>query len=95
MRRYFTIVAVLAMVVAAVGCGGVFFGFFTFSGTVSTVQIAVIDGDQVTIVILNDSGTSQTFHFCGNVVSRFSTNAFVTVNYRQNGNCYSLVEVIY
>ena len=96
MRRYAIPVAVVALLAVTVACGGVVFGYFTFSGTVSNVRIGITDGNQVTIVILTtDSGTSQTLNFCGNVMPRFSANSFVTVNYRQNGGCYTLVKVIY
>jgi hypothetical protein len=95
MRRFSIIVALVALLAVAMACNGTVFAYFTFSGTVSNVRIAITDGDQVTFVILtSDSGVSQTFNFCGNVMSRFSTNSSVTVNYRQNGNCYSLVQVI-
>ncbi len=94
MRRYAILVAVVALLSMALACGGVFFGYFTFSGSVSVVQFAVIDGDDVTIVTLIGSGNNQTIHFCGNVVSQFPPDAFVTVNYRQNGGCYSLLQIV-
>jgi hypothetical protein len=103
MRRFATAIIVVALLSVAVSCGGgtLFISatdngvsFFAVSGTVSIVQLTIVNGSQVTVVTLIGSGTAQTFNFCGNVVSQFPSNAFVNVSYSQNGVCDTVVQVI-
>ncbi len=64
------------------------------SGTVSIVHLTIIDGNvQVTAVTLINSGSAQTLNFCGNVVSQFPNNTFVTVTYTQGNSCNSIVKI--
>jgi hypothetical protein len=103
MRRLAVAVVVVALLSGAVACGGgtafisVTNGGVTFlavSGTVSLVQVTIIDGGQVTIVTLTDAGNAQTFNFCGNVAAQFPSDAFVKVNYRHNGGCDTVLQVV-
>jgi DUF4097 and DUF4098 domain-containing protein YvlB len=100
--RFAGTITVIALASGAVACGGgIFFIstsddgviFFTASGTVSVVQLTIINGSQVTVVTLIDTGAAQTFNFCGNVVAQFPTNTFVKATYRHNGDCDSVMHV--
>src|SRR3569832_1259845 len=99
MRRHAVALAVLALLVQLAGCGGtVVVGgrtdFPEVSGTVSIVHLTIIDGNvQVTAVTMINSGSAQTLTFCGNVVSRFPSNSFVTVTYTQGNSCNTVVKV--
>jgi hypothetical protein len=102
MRRLPIIVVVLTIFVGAVACGGgTFFisssdngvSFVAISGTVDGTQVAIVDGNQITIVTLIDTGSSKTYNFCGNVTSQFPTDAFVRVRYRHNAGCDTVLQV--
>jgi hypothetical protein len=102
MRRFTIAIVVVALLSFTVTCGGgTFFisatnggvSFFTISGTVSVVQVTIIDGGQVTVVTLMNTGNAQSFNFCGNVASQFPTDAFVKVSYRPNVGCDTVLQV--
>lgn len=95
MRRLAVLTLVLLAGISLSCGGGVFFvstngngvSFFSASGTVSTVQLTIIDGRQVTIITLLNNGAAQTFDFCGDTVHQFPVDAFVTVSFTSNGSC--------
>jgi len=102
MRRVAVSIVVVTLITLTLACGGgTFFisatnngvSFFAISGTVSVAQVTFVDGGQVTIVTLLGTGTAQTFNFCGNVASQFPPNTFVTVNYKHNVGCDTVVKV--
>lgn len=102
MRRFAVAVVLLALFSGAVACGGgTFFisasnegvTFFTVSGTVSIVQLTIINGGQFTVVTLLNMGTAQTFTFCGNVVAQFPMNTPVKVDFKRNGSCDIVLQV--
>lgn len=93
---------VFALVTGAFSCGGgtFFFStdgenfkFFTVSGTVSIVQLTIVENGHITVVTIIDSGTSQTLNFCGNVVDRFPVGTFVTVRFGEGAACSNVVQV--
>jgi hypothetical protein len=94
---------IVALFSGAIACGGgTFFvsateegvSFFAVSGSVSVVQLTVINGGQVTVVtLLNTGAAAQTFTFCGNVVAQFPTNTFVTVTYQSSVGCNTVIQV--
>jgi hypothetical protein len=95
-----TLIAVLALS----GCGGVAFfadarsGSFAQSvtGSVSIVQLTVVDGDaNVTVVTLAQPGFSNQLRFCGNVVDRFPLDSFVRVNFNPAPSCVSSFVVVF
>ncbi len=100
MRRLAVAVAVAVLVVQLAACGdgtvvvGARTDFPAVSGTVSIVHLTIINGGvQVTAVTLINSGSAQTLNFCGNVVSQFPSNAFVTVAYTQGTPCNTVIKV--
>jgi hypothetical protein len=100
MRRFAVAVALVVLLSAVTGCRGgtVLIGartdFPEASGTVCIVHVTVVDGNvQVTAVKLINAGSSQTLNFCGNVVSQFPSNAFVTVTYTQGSSCNTVMKV--
>ncbi len=95
-------VTIVALFFGAVGCGGgTFFisvtddgvSFFSVSGTVSVVYLAIINGSQVTVVTLIDTGRAQTMNFCGNVAAQFPSNAKVNATYKHGSGCDIVVQV--
>lgn len=105
MRRGGYVALVLLLACSAVSCaGGAFFisssngdvSFATISGTVSVVQLTVVDGDvQVTIVTLISGGFGNINNFCGNVVTQFPMQTFVTVHFTPGTPCNRVVQVIF
>jgi len=102
-RRFAGTVVAIALVLGAVACGGSQFFistgdggviFFTASGMVGVAQLTIINGSQVTLVTLIDTGTTQTFDFCGDVVGQFPTDTFVKATYKHSGACDTLVQVV-
>lgn len=96
-------VAIALIMMASAGCGG-FAGFVSTdghqatvvstSGTVSIVQLTVVNGNTtVTAVTLLNSGFATTTNFCGNVVNRFPVDAFVNVNFNPGSACASFVAI--
>lgn len=82
-------------------CGQVFVGAFsnpggstvTF-GTVSIVQITVIDGNGiVTIVTLINTGVGNQFTFCGDQRSQFPMDRLVSVTFTPGPPCANIVQV--
>ncbi len=102
--RYAALVTVLGLLSTLVGCGGAVSifattgrntGFASTSGTVSIVQLSTGSGGTViTVVTLLSGVNTQTMNFCGNVVSQFPLNTFVTVNFNQGTPCSTVVQVI-
>jgi len=102
MRRFGDGLVLFAAVLGALSCGGgTFFvstggngvSFLSVSGTVSIVQLTLVNDGQVTVVTVLNDGTAQTLNFCGNVVQQFPSGAFVTITFVQNGSCNNLVGV--
>ncbi len=90
-------VAVLLVMLAGCG-GGTFFvggnfnpGTTTFvSGTVSFVQLTVVNGDvNVTIVSLVQKATTNAVTLCGNQASLFAMNSAVQVTFTPAQPCVS------
>ncbi len=77
------------------GCGATFFvGGNTnpgaAAGTVSIVQLTVVDGNvHATVVTLVANGTANTLTFCGNNSSQFPMNSFVQVSFTPAQPCIS------
>lgn len=101
MRHLALALVLFALIVGSLSCEGVFFAssngvgvlLLTTSGTVSIVQLTVINGCQVTVVTLLNTGQAQTFNFCGNVVGQFPYGAFVTVTFTKSSGCNSVSQV--
>jgi hypothetical protein len=101
--RYLTVgLFLFGLLSGVVSCGGgTFFissndhgvSFFTVSGTVSIVQVIIINGGQVTVVTLLNPGAAQTFNFCGNVAGQFPFGTSVTITFTQNGRCNTVLQV--
>ncbi|MFB3915235.1 MAG: hypothetical protein ACE14M_00780 [Terriglobales bacterium] len=105
MRRAVHVALVLLLAWSLVSCGGgtFFFStgdngttFLTTSGTVSIVHLTVIDGDVlVTVVTLISGGFGTTNNFCGDVVSQFPMQTFVTVHFTPGNPCNTVVQVFF
>src|SRR5215831_9715792 len=94
------LVSLLLLSFCLTGCDKVSFrGFFnggTASGTVSTVQLTVVDGDvTVTVVTLVNIGVgATTIDFCGDQRGRFPMDQFVRVEFTPQDKCSILSVVI-
>ena len=68
--------------------------FLSTSGTVSVVQLTVVDGQTtVTAVTLVNQGFATTTNFCGNVVSQFPIDSFVHINFNSGNTCATVVAI--
>src|SRR5512142_572109 len=101
-RHSVVALTVVALFSGAVACGGgTFFisasddgvSFFAVSGMVSVVHLTIINGGQVTVVTLIDTGRTQTMSFCGNVVAQFPSNTFVKAIYKHGSGCDIVLQV--
>jgi hypothetical protein len=101
--RHLAVLAILLLAGMALSCGGgVFFlstsghgtAFFSTSGTVSIVQLTIVDGHQVTVVTLLNNNASQAFHFCGNVANQFPVDSFVSVDFTEGSGCSTVTQVV-
>jgi hypothetical protein len=103
MRQAVRVALVSLLTWSLLACGGgTFFlstgthgaTFLTTSGTVSIVQLTVVNGNvQVTAVTLIANGFASTSNFCGNVVNQFPMQTFVTVNFNSGTSCNTVVAV--
>ncbi|HWR36624.1 MAG TPA: hypothetical protein VN622_12210 [Clostridia bacterium] len=96
-------ILLLAVVLGASSCDGVFVGGFTSAnsrvgfatGSVSIVRLTVIDGHtDITFVTLINAGTARDFNFCGDISNQFLLNSFVNVNFVPGTTCDSHVVVV-
>lgn len=100
MLRLCWIAVVLGCILLS-GCGNVFVGAFSrpgsdqvVNGTVSIVQVTVIDGNvTVTAVTLVNVGSSNDLTFCGDQSSQFPVSHNVSATFTQGTPCASLVQV--
>jgi hypothetical protein len=82
-------------------CGQVFVSAFShpspttvFVGTVSIVQITVIDGNVlVTVVTLINGGIGDNFTFCGDQRSQFPMNRLVSATFTPGTPCANIIQV--
>ncbi len=88
--------ALLALaLIPLLGCGATFFvggntNTGAAAGTVSIVQLTVIDGNvNATVVTLVANGASNTLTFCGNNSSAFPMNTFVQISFTPAQPCIS------
>lgn len=102
MRRCVAASLALALFGACLGCGAVNVTFTSkfsqASGYVSVVHLTVVDnGDgtstTITAVTLLSSGAATTHNFCGNVVSQFPVNSWVTARFTPGTACGTLISV--
>ena len=89
-----------ALLICLVGCGGIIFRasegtntITTVTGFVSIVQLSTVVNNgtfvSVTLVTLLQSGTANTFTFCGNLVDQFPVNSSVSVNFISTPPCFT------
>jgi hypothetical protein len=82
-------------------CGQVFVSAFShpgnstvFVGTVSIVQITVIDGNVlVTFVTLINGGVGNDFTFCGDQRNQFPMSQLVSATFTPGAPCATIVQV--
>jgi hypothetical protein len=82
-------------------CGQVFVSAFShpgpttvFVGTVSIVQITVIDGNVlVTVVTLINGGIGNDFTFCGDQRNQFPMNRLVSATFTPGTPCANIIQV--
>lgn len=82
-------------------CGQVFVSAFShpgsstvFIGTVSIVQITVIDGNVlVTFVTLINGGIGNGFTFCGDQRNQFPMNQLVSATFTPGTPCANIIQV--
>jgi hypothetical protein len=82
-------------------CGQVFVSAFShpgsstvFVGTVSIVQITVIDGNVlVTVVTLINGGIGNDFTFCGDQRNQFPMDQLVSATFSPGTPCANIVQV--
>jgi len=99
-RRFAVTGIAISLLLNTFGCGGTSFLispsngtiFFT-SGTVTFVQVGIVNGNQVTMVTMTNAENAQTFNFCGDLVSQFPMNSFVTASYKQGNGCEIVVQI--
>ena len=95
MRRLLAI-----LLIGLVGCGGVRFqsnfqprnAVFTISGFVSDIQFTTVIGQagtliNVTLITFEQSFSSSTVSFCGDIGNQFFFDAFTIVDFTQGPNC--------
>ena len=99
--------ALLLLLIALIGCGGVTFqgglppaNALTVSGLVTFVQFtAMSDGNgsvvNVTVVTLVQSGLPQTFAFCGNHDGTFPLSQNMQVSFTPATICGNIVAVVH
>lgn len=100
MLRFCLLSVVLASLLLT-SCGQVFVSGFShqgsssvFFGTVSIVQISVIDGDvTVTGVTLINNGVGNDFTFCGDQRSQFPVNRVVSATFTPGTPCSNVIQV--
>jgi hypothetical protein len=88
-------------------CGQVFFGTvskpdgaMSVTGTVSIVQLTVIDDNggtsvTVTAVTLINAGNATTFNFCGDQRIQFPVHQFVRAHFTPGSTCSNVILVIF
>jgi len=81
-------------------CGQVFVGAFSHpggatvvTGTVSIVQITVIDGNVLVTFVTLINGTGNDFTFCGDQHNQFPTNQLVSATFNPGAPCATLIQV--
>jgi hypothetical protein len=82
-------------------CGQVFVSAFShpgsstvFVGTVSIVQITVVDGNvMVTAVTLINNGVGNDFTFCGDQRDQFPMNRLVSATFTPGTPCANIIQV--
>ncbi len=107
MKRLAILIVIVLLVLLLTCCGTAFFvGGFTLldgvqssSGLVSIVHLTIGSGPdgtfvEFTVVTLVNAGAAQTFNFCGNQVSQFPANSFVTATYKPGQQCSTLSTVV-
>lgn len=107
MKRLAILILIVLLVLLLSGCGStVFVGGFTLlegvqssSGLVSIVHLTIGAGPdgtfvEFTAVTLVNAGAAQTLSFCGNHVSQFPANTFVTATYQPAQPCSTLSTVV-
>ncbi len=94
----------LSLVLASLlltSCGQVFVSAFShpgsstvFIGTVSIVQITVIDGNVlVTFVTLINGGVGNGFTFCGDQRNQFPMDQLVSATFTPGSPCANIIQV--
>ncbi len=88
------------LLVSLLGCGGTVFvsgatgSAASAAGTVSIVQLTVVDGKvNATVVTLVANNNARTLTFCGNNTSLFPVNSLVQVNFTSAQPCISAFQV--
>ncbi len=98
MARLLLVVAFSLALLFATACGDVFvrgaIRASTFQGTVSSVQLQVNGGVQVTFVAFEQMGQPMALSFCGNQASLFSANQTVTVDFNPGLTCSTVISVV-
>lgn len=107
MKRLAVFILVVLLVLLLTCCGSTTMirgailldGVQSTSGLVSIVHLTVGSGPdgtfvEFTVVTLVNAGAAQTFSFCGNQVSQFPANSFVTATYKPGQQCSTLATVV-
>lgn len=95
------LLSVILVSLLLTSCGQVFVSAFShpgsstvFIGTVSIVQITVIDGDvMVTAVTLVNDGVGNDFTFCGDQRNEFPMNQLVSATFTSGTPCANIIQV--
>ncbi len=107
MKRLAVLILLVLLVLLLTCCGSAtFVGGFTLldgvqstSGLVTIVHLTIGSGPdgsfvEFTAVTLVNAGAAQSFSFCGNQVSQFPANGFVTATYKPAQPCSTLSAVV-
>jgi hypothetical protein len=91
-------ISVFLALLFATACGDVFIGgairTSTFQGTVSSLQLQMNGGVQVTLVTFEQSGSPVAFSFCGDQTNLFPVAQTVTVKFNPGLTCATVVSVV-
>jgi hypothetical protein len=104
-KRLLCFVLSLGLVITLTGCGNIFVrgalpgNVSTISGTVGTVQLTVVIGNdgatvQVTFVTFLQSGAASTVGFCGDRRDQFPLDQTVRAEFNPGQPCASIVTIV-
>ena len=105
MKSLLSFLLSLSLLLTSTGCGNIFVGgalpgnVSTVSGTVSTVQLTVVIGNngttvQVTFVTFLQGGTSSTIGFCGDQRDQFPMQQTVRAEFNPGQPCASIITIV-
>jgi hypothetical protein len=104
-KRLLSFLLSLGLVITLTGCGNIFVrgalpgNVSTISGTVGTVQLTVVIGNdgttvQVTFVTFLQSGASSTVGFCGDRRDQFPLDQTVRAEFNPGQPCASIITIV-